>query len=94
MQKVLGYFQEWLAYSEEPMENITSKKMKDLMVPIKHTKTCDNCRGNGYLNVVDSQNLTQVKQCWVCESEGEIKNYDQVEVDNFIYGFYHRKRLH
>jgi len=62
--------------------------MKDLMVPTKQTKTCDNCRGNGYLNVVDNQNLTQVKQCWVCESEGEIKNYDQVEVDNFIYGIW------
>jgi excinuclease UvrABC ATPase subunit len=65
-------------------------KMKDLMVPIKRTKTCNNCRGNGYLNVIDNQNLTQVKQCWVCE----IKNYDQAEVDNFIYDFYYRKRLH
>ena len=67
--------------------------MKDLMIPMKYTKTCDNCHGNGYLNVVDNQNLTQVKQCWVCESDGEIKNYDQAEVDNFIYNFYHRKRL-
>ena len=68
--------------------------MKDLIVPTKRTRICDNCYGNGYLNVVDNQNLTQVKQCWVCESKGEIKNYDQAEVDNFIYGFYHRKRLH
>jgi len=67
--------------------------MKDLMIPIKRTRTCDNCHGNGYLNVVDNQNLTQVKQCWVCESEGELKNYDQAEVDDFIYDFYYRKRL-
>jgi len=67
--------------------------MKDLIVPQKQTKTCDNCRGNGYLNVVDNQNLTQVKQCWICESEGEIKNYDQAEVDDFIYNTYYRKRL-
>ena len=67
--------------------------MKDLIVPQKQTKTCDNCNGNGYLNVVDHQSLTQVKQCWVCESNGEIKNYDQAEVDDFIYNVYHRKRL-
>ena len=68
--------------------------MKDLTVPTKHQKICDNCHGNGYLNVVDNQNLTQVKQCWVCESEGEIKNYDQGEVDTFIYDYYFNKRLH
>ena len=68
--------------------------MNDLEIPpIKHTKICDNCHGNGYLNVVDNQNLTQVKQCWVCESNGEIKNYDQAEVDDFIYNIYYRKRL-
>jgi len=68
--------------------------MKELIVPTKQTKTCDNCHGNGYLNVVDNQNLTQVKQCWVCESNGEIKNYDQAEVDTFIYDYYFNKRLH
>ena len=31
--------------------------MKELIAPIKHTKICDNCHGNGYLNVVDNQNL-------------------------------------
>ena len=66
---------------------------KELMVPTKRTKICNNCHGNGYLNVVDNQNLTQVKQCWVCESNGEIKNYDQAEVDDFIYNTYYRKRL-
>ena len=66
---------------------------KELMVPTKHTKICNNCHGNGYLNVVDNRNLTQVKQCWVCESNGEIKNYDQAEVDDFIYDTYYRKRL-
>ena len=68
--------------------------MKELIVPTKRTRICDNCHGNGHLNVVDNQGLTQVKQCWVCESEGEIKNYDQVEVDDFIYNTYYRKRLH
>ena len=68
--------------------------MKELMVPIKHKKICDNCRGNGYLNVVDNQDKKQVKQSWVCESEGEVKNYDQTEVDTFIWDFYLNKRLH
>ena len=67
--------------------------MKELIAPLKHTRTCDNCHGNGYLNVVDNKGLTQVKQCWVCESEGEIENYDQAEVDDFIYNTYYRKRL-
>jgi len=44
--------------------------------------------------VVDSQNLTQVKQCWICKSEGEVKNYDQAEVDTFIWDFYFNKRVH
>ena len=68
--------------------------MKELIVPTRHAKICDNCNGNGYLNVVDHQGLTQVKQCWGCESEGELKNYDQAEVDTFIYDYYFNKRLH
>ena len=68
--------------------------MKELMVPMKHTKICDNCHGNGYLNVVDNDSLTQVKQCWVCESEGEVKSYDQSEVDTLIWDFYLNKQLH
>ena len=67
--------------------------MKELIPPVKQTKICDNCRGNGYVTVIDNNNKTNVHQCWVCESEGEIKNYDQAEVDDFIYQFYYRKRL-
>ena len=68
--------------------------MKELIVPQKHKKICDNCHGNGYLNVVDNQNQKQVKQCWICESEGEVKSYDQAEVDTFIWDFYLNKQLH
>ena len=67
--------------------------MKELKPPEKQTKICDNCRGNGYITVIDKQDKTNVHQCWVCKSEGEIKNYDQAEVDDFIYNFYYRKRL-
>ena len=64
-----------------------------MKIPVKHTKISDNCSGNGYINVVDNQGQTNVHQCWVCESQGEIKNYVQSEVDDFIYNFYYRKRL-
>jgi len=67
--------------------------MKELKVPKKHTEICDNCRGNGYITVIDNQNQTQVKQCWVCEAGGEIKKYVQAEVDTFIYDYYFNKRL-
>ena len=63
--------------------------MKDLMVPTKQTKVCDNCRGNGYLNVVDNQNLTQVKQCWICNSEGEI-HYEESFINKLINDHHHR----
>jgi len=67
--------------------------VKPLVPPIKHAKICDNCHGNGYLTMVNKQDQKTVHQCWVCESEGEIKKYDQAEVDDFIYNFYYRKRL-
>ena len=55
---------------------------------------CPQCHGNGYIKIKDNKDKDQIKQCWVCESEGEIKNYDQAEVDDFIYNTYYRKRLH
>ena len=67
--------------------------MKELIPPVKRTKICQNCRGNGYITVIDNHNKTNVHQCWVCESEGDIKNYDQAPVDDFIYNFYYRKRV-
>ena len=61
--------------------------------PPKRSRICDNCRGNGYLTVIDNTGKTNVHQCWQCESEGETKKYDQAEVDDFIYNVYYRKRL-
>ena len=29
-----------------------------------------------------------IKQCWICQSEGELKKYVQKDVDRFIYDFY------
>ena len=35
---------------------------------------CTNCNGNGYINIVDRRGQTEVKQCWTCESEGELND--------------------
>ena len=40
---------------------------------------CTNCNGNGYINIVDKRGETEVKQCWTCESEGEI-TYDDKDI--------------
>ena len=40
---------------------------------------CTNCNGNGYINIVDRRGQTEVKQCWTCESEGEL-TYDEKDV--------------
>tara|TARA_R110000823_G_scaffold265334_1_gene385268 strand:- start:654 stop:839 length:186 start_codon:yes stop_codon:yes gene_type:complete len=54
---------------------------------------CGNCVGNGYLTIQDNKGETEIKQCWTCESEGEVKLYDQHEVDDIIYNTCSRKRL-
>ena len=40
---------------------------------------CTNCNGNGYINIVDPNGQTEVKECWICESEGEL-TYDEKDV--------------
>ena len=54
-----------------------------------YKEICNNCKGNGYITIqVDGKDET--KQCWVCESQGEIK-YAQAEIDKFIYEMYYKK---
>ena len=50
-------------------------------------------KGKRYIYVTDTKKQTEVKQCWTCESEGEI-NWSQAQVDDFIYNTYFRKQLH
>ena len=64
-----------------------------LSIPIKQTKICNNCGGNGYIRIDTVDGPNQVKQCWVCESQGELKKYVQKDVDNFIYEFYFNNRV-
>jgi DnaJ-class molecular chaperone len=57
---------------------------------------CDNCAGNGYLNIKDNKGETEVKQCWTCESEGEL-TYDEKDVKKIsdrLCDTYHHKQLH
>ena len=57
------------------------------MVILKKVKMiCDTCQGNGYLRVatgdtsIDFRDISQVQQCWDCDSEGEF--YETIETDN------------
>lgn len=53
---------------------------------------CPNCKGNGYEQVTDKKGKTNIHQCWMCESEGEVKG-TQSKVDGFIDDTYLRKRV-
>jgi DnaJ-class molecular chaperone len=58
------------------------RKQKSIMGKLKPNnlkkKICDNCHGNGYVRVavgntsIDFRDNSQVHQCWVCDSEGEV----------------------
>ena len=50
---------------------------------------CSLCQGNGYITI-EVKGKDEVKQCWLCESEGE-KKYSQADVDDFIYKMYYKK---
>ena len=46
-----------------------------------HKVICDKCKGNGYIKL-EVKNEKKVFQCWICNSEGEI--YEQENIDEFI----------
>ena len=52
------------------------------MNTIKHKIICDKCKGNGYIRL-EVKNEKKVFQCWICNSEGEI--YEQENIDKSIY---------
>ena len=69
------------------------KKAVDRGCIMPYKAVCNNCKGNGYTYVTHTKGTTEPKQCWMCESTGEI-NWSQAKVDDFIYNTYFRKRLH
>ena len=38
------------------------------------TQICPQCHGNGYIKIEDNKGKDPIKQCWVCESKGEIRH--------------------
>ena len=55
-----------------------------------HKVICDKCKGNGYIKL-EVNNEKKVFQCWICNSEGEI--YEQENIDELIDGV-ESQRLH
>ncbi len=62
-----------------------------LTVPMPLQEICSNCKGNGYIRIDTIHGKNQIKQCWVCDSKGELKKYVQADVDQFIYDFYFKR---
>jgi hypothetical protein len=48
---------------------------------MSYKEICSLCKGNGYITVV-VKGKDEIKQCWLCESQGETK-YSQAEIDDF-----------
>ena len=68
------------------------KKAVALGCIMPYKAICNNCKGNGYTYVTNTKGTTEPKQCWMCESTGEI-NWSQAKVDDFIYNTYFSKRV-
>ena len=65
------------------------KKAVDRGCIIMYKAICDNCKGNGYINITNSKDITEPKQCWICNAEGEIK-YEEDFVSKLITNHRHR----
>ena len=65
------------------------KKEVDRGCTIMYKAICDNCKGNGYINIANSKGVTEPKQCWMCNSEGEIK-YEEDFINKLITNHHHR----
>ena len=65
------------------------KKVVDLECIIMYKAICDNCKGNGYINITNTKGITEPKQCWMCDSEGEIK-YEEDFINKLITNHHHR----
>ena len=76
-----------------PMTALTmwlwEKKAVDRGYIIMYKAICDNCKGNGHINITNSKGITEPKQCWTCNSEGEIK-YEEDFINKLITNHHHR----
>jgi DnaJ-class molecular chaperone len=48
---------------------------------------CAHCNGNGYIHIQDKRGKTEVKQCWTCESQGEL-TYDEKDIKKISNGIH------
>ena len=55
----------------------------DLEYIMSYKAICDNCNGNGHINITNNKGVTEAKQCWMCNSEGEIK-YEKDFINKLI----------
>ena len=65
------------------------KKGVDQGYIMAYKAICDNCNGNGYINITNGKGVTEPKQCWICESQGEIK-YEESFINKLINDHHHR----
>ena len=65
------------------------KKAVDRGSIMTYKAICNTCLGNGHINIVDKDGKTEVKQCWICESQGEIK-YEESFINKLINDHHHR----
>ena len=65
------------------------RKAVDRGYIIMYKAICDNCNGNGHINITNSKGVTESKQCWMCNSEGEIK-YEEDFINKLITNHHHR----
>jgi len=65
------------------------KKAVDRGYIIMYKAICDNCNGNGHINITNSKGITEPKQCWTCNSEGEVK-YEEDFINKLITNHHHR----
>ena len=76
-----------------PMTALTmwlwEKKEVDQRCTIMYKAICDNCNGNGHINITNNKGITEPKQCWMCNSEGEIK-YEEDFINKLITNHHHR----
>ena len=65
------------------------KKAVDLGCIMPYKAICNNCKGNGHINITNSKGVIEPKQCWMCNSEGEIK-YEEDFINKLITNHHHR----
>ena len=65
------------------------KKVVDQGCIMMYKAICDNCNGNGHINITNTQGVAEAKQCWVCGSTGEIKHEEDF-INKLINDHHHR----